>query len=66
MAAYFLDLKTTLEYLGAKCLLENKVIFVPWKCKHISTKMFTVVTNTSTKWHAQAQYFRNSDKTYTA
>ena len=31
MATNFLDLATTLEYLGAKCLLKKKVNFVPWK-----------------------------------
>ena len=29
MATNFLDLATTLEYLGAKCLLKKKVNFVP-------------------------------------
>ena len=29
MATNFLDLATTLEYLGAKCLLKEKVNFVP-------------------------------------
>ena len=33
MATNFLDLATTLEYLGAKCLLKKKVNFVP--CKSI-------------------------------
>ena len=29
MATNFLDLATTLEYLGAKCLLKKKVKFLP-------------------------------------
>ena len=29
MATNFLDLATTLEYLGAKCLFKEKVNFVP-------------------------------------
>ena len=30
MATFFLDLVTFFENLGARCLLEKKVNFVPW------------------------------------
>ena len=35
MATNFLDLATTLEYLGAKCLLKKKVNFVPCNIHNI-------------------------------
>ena len=44
MATNFLDLATTLEYLGAKCLLKKKVNFVPCMsgCSRRSSLKFVI------------------------
>ena len=38
LATNFLDLATTFKNLGARCLLEKKVNFVPWTPKVVSSR----------------------------